>query len=109
MSIARLFERRTTTVSIYRPPAMVGGKRGDAAPLASNIIAKRWPATAAPSVLAAIPALAGSRVAHVIAFKIAIDVAAGDEIHEESRLYKIEGVGTWRTVRIAGCSEVVPR
>lgn len=109
MSITRLFERRTTTVSIYRPPAIAGGKRGDAVLLASDVIAKRWPATSAPSVLAAVPALAGSRVAHVIAFKVTIDVSAGDEIHEGSRIYKVEGVGTWRTVRIAGCSEVVPR
>lgn len=108
MSIARLFQRRTTTVDLYRPPDMdATGVRGDAVLTYSNLVAKRWPATNAPNVLAAIPGLASARVAYVLALRIANDVQAGDELHEGSRRFKVEGVGRWNKVVVAGCSEVL--
>lgn len=108
MSIARLFQHHTVAMDVYRPPAMdASGLRGDATLLTSGLITKRWPATNAPNVLAAIPGLATARVAYVIAARLPADVQPGDELRDGSRIFKVEGVGMWRQTLIAGCSEVL--
>mgnify|MGYP000991724577 CR=1 FL=1 len=108
MSIARLFQHRTVTHDLYRPAAMdASGLRGDATLLQAGLVTKRWPATNAPNVIAAIPGLATARVAYVIATRLPADVQPGDELRDGSRIFKVEGVGVWQTVLIAGCSEVL--
>lgn len=110
-SIDALFRRRVETVDVYRPPAVVNGKRAGAAALhLADLAIKRWPMNATPgaSMLAALPQLAAARSSHIAIARLPCDVTAGDELRQGARVDKVQGIGRWRSVLVIGIAESAP-
>lgn len=98
-------------VAIWRPPPMVGGRRGNAAEIATDVPMKIWPAmgAGAQAVLLALPDVANTRIDAVGFALISADLEVGDEIHSATHVYKVAGSGRWNATTALALSEVLPR
>ena len=94
-------------VDTYRPPALSGGKRGAAVLHLSDItMAILWPTGAFVQILAT---LGGERSTKIGAAEIGTDLLSGDEIHQGSIVYVIDGVQRTPDMVYCALSEVDPR
>lgn len=97
-------------LDLYAPAAVSGGKGAGQAAVATAQPCRRWPASKAQKLLAAIPELAGIRLDELVFFPDTTSgLARGGELRSAAgEKLKIEGVSRWQTTYAVAASLVKP-
>jgi hypothetical protein len=98
------------TLDVYAPAAVSSGKTSGQAAVVTSQACRRWPASKAQKLIAAIPELAGVRMDELIFFPdTAVGLTRGGELRSSAgEKLKIEGLGRWQTTYAVAASVVKP-
>lgn len=90
----------------YRSPAAVDGKTGAPVRVSVAIPIRIRPAGDAPKLVALAQPVNAARVSHVGKVAAGTDIRTGDELRQDARAYRVEGVGRWTNAVLVALSEM---
>lgn len=100
------------TVSVWRSPAVSGGKIGSLTQVTASQACRLWPDATSTlqgrRLVAALGDLHGGRIDLVAAFPDTADIREGDELRVGTTKYKVERAAVWQTTLAAALSKVHP-
>jgi hypothetical protein len=93
-------------VDLYRSPAAVGNKTGAPVLHTAAIPCRIRPAGDNPRLIARAQPVNAVAVEHVAKFAAGADIRAGDELRDDTKRYKVEGVGRWTNAVLVALTEI---